>query len=224
MATVANLLDLLLLIDNELDVASGGRDEVSAILALRQAQHYFELLAARYPRVLQDVTTVSTAANTESSTWASALRRLDALWYLDVDGNPVREIVRIDEIGGHVPSLPWPIEVSLTATAGGAPFGYYANMAQFYWLPKPDAVYTLRIYGFLKKATFSARTDAFLYPDEVQLSFASFADKLLKVGVDDDTVEMDKLSAQLFTPILKTYKRFDRSKPTGRTYSEFHST
>lgn len=224
MATVADLLAIMEMLDNELETGAGESDESIAITALSQAQHYFELVAASYPRILQDTVNVATAASTEKTTWQSSLRRLDALWYLDANGVPVRKLKRITEMGGHVPSLPWPLQVSMATPGSGAPFGYYGNMKDFYWLPLPDAVYTLRIYGFIKKASFTARANNFLYADEVMHPIAQFANKLLSIGVGDDTIEYDKLSAQLFRPLLRSYRKFDRSEPQGRFYTEAHTT
>lgn len=224
MATVSDLLDLMSLIDNELEIGAGESDESQAIKALIQAQHHFELIAASKPRILQDTVNIVTANVTEKTTWSSLLRRVDALWYLDATGNPIRALERIDEIGGHVPSLPWPLQIALGSAAGGAPFGYYGNMRDFYWLPRPDGVYTIRVYGFIKKAAFAVRGDAYNYPDETMLALASFANKLMSVGVADDTLDLDRLTAQVFAPLIKSYTKFDRSKPSGRVYTMFHST
>ena len=222
--TVANVLSVCELLDNELETASGEPDEARAITALVQAQHYFETLAATYPDVLQDTTTVTTTAATEATTWATTLLRLDALWYLDSNSNPIRQLKRISEIGGHVPSLPWPMQVTLSAIGSGAPYGYYGNMSDFFWLPKPDATHTLRIYGLVEKDRFTVRTNDFNYHYRLHLPFAQFAVKLLSIGVADDTMELDKLAGQLFTPVLRQLNNSDRSEPHSRHYTEFHTT
>ncbi len=222
---VTDLLAAMTLLNNELDVTANGSDEARSITALTQAQHYFETLASSMPEILGNgLTTVPTALNTETSPWSSGLRRLDALWYLDAAGNPVRKLKRISEIGGHVPSLPWPLQIALTSSWGGAPFGYYADMNQFYWLPKPDGVYNIRIYGFFKQAAFALRTDNFNYPPECQLPLAQFAARLLAISVGDDSLEYDKLATMLFRPLLRQLRKFDRSEPQSRVYSEFHAT
>lgn len=224
MSTGADLLGLLELLDNELETGSGEVDEARSLIALQQGQHYFELAAASTPKVLQSTVDILTVATTEKTTWATTLRRLDALWYLDTNGNPIRKLKRISEIGGHVPSLPWPLQVTLSPGPEGAPFGYYGNMANFYWLPRPDAAYSIRVYGFVKQAVLALRTTAFSYPDETQLAIATFASKLLAQGVDDATIDIDRLTAQLFRPLLRSYRHFDRSEPTSRYYTEWHST
>lgn len=222
--TVADILDLMELIDQELDVDAGEADEANAILAITQAQHYLETLAAALPRTFQTVTTVTTTANTETTTWTSALLRLDALWYLDANSNPIRKLTRIDEVGGHVPTLPWPLDLTVGAAGTGAPYGYYGNMANFYWLPKPDATYTLRIYGLLEQTRFTARANTVFYPYRTHLALAQFAAKILSLGVGDSASDLDTLGGQLFTPMFRQLRKFDRSKPMSRHYSQVHST
>ena len=46
MATIANILALMEMLDNQLETGSGEPDESRAILAITQAQHYFEMEAA----------------------------------------------------------------------------------------------------------------------------------------------------------------------------------
>ena len=221
--TVADILDTCELLDNELEVDSGEDDEALAIRAITQAQHYFETFCATFPRVLQTVPPLTTTANTETTTWTSSIIRLDALWYLDANSNPVRKLSRIDEIGGHVPSLPWPLQVTLGTAATGAPYGYYGNMANFYWLPKPDATHTIRVYGLLEQSRFTLRSDAVNYPYRCHLALAQFAVKLLSLGVGDSGGELDKLAGQVFTPLLRQLRKFDRSEPMGRYYTQYHT-
>lgn len=221
--TVADLLDVMALLDNELDTAAGGVNEAQSVKALSLAQKYFETVAAMFPRVYESTINVGTAAQTETTVFPTTLRRLDAIWQLDANGRPLFEVERIDHVGGHVPSLPWPLQISLLPGVG-APGGYYANMSNFYWLPLPDAVYSLRIYGLIAQPSFVDRTSNFNYHDFTQLPIAQFACKLLAVGVDDDTTELDELAGQLFRPLLRSVRKFDRSGPRGRVYGRVHDT
>lgn len=222
--TVADLLDAMSMLDNELDTEAGGVNEAQCIKALTHAQKYFETVAAMFPRVYQTgVTTISTAANTETTTYPSLLRRLDGIWLLDANNRPIREIERIDHVGGHVPSLPWPLQVTMSAGSGG-PGGYYANMAQFYWLPLPDGVYNARIYGLFAQASFAARGDNYNYHDYTILALAQFAVKVLSIGVADSTDELMELADQLFKPLLRSLRKFDRTAPRGRFYGRVHDT
>lgn len=221
--TVADILEVIKLLNNELRTRSGEPDETRAILALTQGQHYMEALAATLGRALQTTTTITTTAATESTSWATSLLRLDAIWYLDANSNPVRKLERIEDVGGHVPALPWPFQVSLAASTG-APFAYYGNMDEFYWLPLPDGTYTLRIYGLIEQSRWSARTENVNYPYRAHLPLATFANTLLRVGVDDAVVDMEKLAAQTFTPMLRQLVAFDRTGPRGREFSRSHDT
>lgn len=222
---VSDIFPLLELLDNELDTGTGENDAAAALIALTQAQHYFELLCATMPRVLQDTVNIATVANTETTTWTSSVLRLDGIWLLDSAGKPIREILRIDDVGGHAPALPWPIDVLYGNVGSGSPYGYYGNMRNFYWLPLPDAAASIRLYGFISKARFAAATDDFNYPYNTHLAFAQFATKLMSMGSGDDTADLDKLAGQVFRPLLKQLSRFDRTAPaSARTYSEFHVT
>lgn len=222
--TVADVLSVMEMLDNELETGSGETDEQSAITALQQAQNWFETVCSTYPRVLQDVVNIVTVANTETTQWPSALLRLDAIWLLDANGNPIRKLDRIEETGGHAPSLPWPLDITTMAGATGTPFGYYGNMANFYWLPTPAGVNSLRIYGLLEKARFVNRTSDFNYPYRCHLPFAAFADRLLQQGADDVSLDLEELANQAFGPLLKQLKKFDRTSPHGRDYTEHHTT
>lgn len=222
--TVADVLRVVELLMNDTQTASGEIDEAPAILALVQAQHYFETLCATFPDILQSTVTLSTTANTEKTTWTAALLRLDAVWLLDAAGSPIHKLARIEEVGGHVPSLPWPLTLTSAPTGTGVPYGYYGNMESFYWLPLPAGVSTLRLYGFLEKARFADRTSDFNYPYRCHLAFAQFASKLMAIGVDDATIDLDRLAAQVFSPLIKQLRKFDRSEPHARVYTEFHTT
>lgn len=224
MATYADALTYMTIFDNGLKIGAGEADEARALIALKAAQHYFETVAASLPRVLQSTITIATAASTETTTWTSTLLRLDALWYLDPTTlRPVRKIERIDEVGGHVPALPWPLSLSINPGAG-APSGYYANMANFYWLALPDAAYTLRVYGFIEQAELSTRSTTWPYPTRALVPVAQFATRLLRTSTDDETGDLDELAGAIFRPFLKQLRKFDRSAPHGRYYTDVHST
>lgn len=218
------VLDYMNVFDNELDLTDGGSDEDRAITALAMAQDYFESVAAALPRVLQSTVNVSQVANTETSTWPSTLLRLDAVWFLDsATSRPVYKLKRITEVGGHVPALPWPLQVTVTPGTG-AGRGYYANMNKMYWLPLPSGADSMRIYGMLSQTKISIRSGTFPYPDRVAPMLANFACRMLAVGVGDATADLDKLAATMFTPLLRAMRKFDRSEPMPKEYTDVHAT
>lgn len=224
--TIADVFDVMGLLDNELDLASGGDDEDRAILAVKVAQRYFETLAATMPAgTLQTIVdTLTTTASTETTTWPATLKRLDAVWKLDPTSlRPVYRLKRIHEIGGHVPSLPWPLQLSLN-TGSGSPAGYYANTTSFYWLPLPDGTHTLRIYGFVTGAVPVDRTSAFAYPDTCLAPFAAFAVRLMAAGVGDESSDLTALAETCFRPLLRGMRKFDRSEAIPRSYAYAHDT
>lgn len=224
MATVADLLALMPVFDNKLRVKNGDKDEARAVLALTTAQHYFEVVAATYQRVLGSTITVAPAASTETTTYPTSLLRLDSVWLLDSTTLlPIRRLKRIETSGGHAPSLPWPLQLVVQSSVG-SPLGYFANMENFFWLPLPDQAQTIRIYGLLEQAEFVDRESIFHYPLRTKAAIASFAVKILSTSVDDDTQSIDSLAASFFGPLLRGLKSFDRSEPHGRTYGEIHDT
>lgn len=225
MSTVADILTFMGVMDNELDVAASGADEARAIQAINMAQHQFEAIASEYPKVGQTAaTTVATIANTEQTAFPSTLLRLDAIWYLDPTTSlPVWKLKRITEVGGHVPSLPYPLNLAL-AVGTGAPSGYYANMADFFWLPLPDGVSTLRIYGLFEAAEYTARANTFTYPARLKGPFAEFATQLLSRALGDTDNAVETLASAIFRPVCIRLKKFDRSEPVPRTYSSVHTT
>lgn len=220
--TVAALLATCKILNNELKIDAGGRDEIRAIMALTEAQHHLENIAASMAGVLQQTITVTSTANTETTTKAASLLRIDGIWILDSAGTPITQLERIEEVGGHTPNLPWPFTLASSAT--GALGGYYASFDQFYWLPRPSAASTMRVYGLIEKDEWTARTDDVDYPTRARLALATFAVKLLRIGVDDDIVDLDRLALQTFTSLLRSLSNLDRSRAQQRQYSEYHTT
>jgi len=217
------LLDMMV-VNNELRTNAGGADEARALRAVNMAQHYFETICASTPRVLQGTANIATVANTETSAWSALLLRLDALWFLGTNGRPIYKVKRIVEIGGHVPSLPWPLTLSLSGVGSGQVGGYYGNMRDFYWMPLPSGATSLRIYGFFSQPELATRASAFGYPLQCKSALATFATKILKVGVDDDPTNLDDLASTIFKPLLRSLHRFDRSEPEPRYYGDVHTT
>lgn len=226
MATVADVLTVMGILDNEMDVSSGGADESRAIAALTMAQHQFDSIAASLPNVLGDTITIAPTANTEKTAWstlASALLRIDAIWLLDATAKPIYKLKRIEEIGGHTPSLPWPLQVTLTSGTGG-PRGYFSDMRNFYWLPLPDATYSCRIYGYLEQAEWTLRTSTYSMPQRCKNAFAEFAVRVLNGGVGDDVGTLEALGSEIFKPLMKGLGHWDRSEPSSRNYQYAHDT
>lgn len=222
--TAADLLTRMQGINNELEIASGGDDESRCLTALDMAQDYFESVAASMPRVGQQTTTVTTTANTETTAWPSSLKRLDSLWYIDSGtSRPAWEIVPTFSAGGHRPQVPFPY--NLTATPGtGAPRQYAYDASYFYWLPEPDATYTIRVYGLLARTALTSRSVTFGWDDEVSVPLAAFAVKLLRLGIDDASADFGALAEEAFVPVLRSMRKRVRQTAMGRHYTRVHTT
>lgn len=224
--THADLLSRMELLNAELETGSGEDDETKGLLALDTAQDYFESVAAGYPHVFKTNGTVTTVADTETSAKSATILRLDSVWYLDTTVSPNMpryQLEPIDKSGGHVPSLPWPIRAAV-GYAPGAPDGYWTDEDYFFWSPVPDAVYTLRWYGMKSQTAITIRTGTFAYKDYLAMPFATFAVRAIKVGLEDSSDVLKALADDLFTPVLRAARRANREKPTGRVYSQMHTT
>lgn len=221
--TWADVLGYMEMLNNELELGAGEDDEVNGLLACVAAQHQFETLAATLPKTLATVVnTTTTTINTETTTWPTALLRLDGIFVLDSAGRVVRKIERMQEVGSHAPSMPWPL--NLVSPAGGTPSGYFTDMANFYWLPLPDASYSLRIHGLFEATEPTVRSSSFVYPKRCKLAMAQMAVFLLKYGTDDTKGDLDKLGERLFRPLLRGLQKFDRSGPQDKHYDSVHTT
>ena len=221
--TWADVLDMMEVLNNELETGSGEDHEGQALLACKMALYQFENIARTLPKVLGTVTnSTTTTANTETTTWPTALLRLDKMQLLDANGKVVRTITRLQEVGSHAPSLPWPL--NLVSAGSGAPAGYFVDMANFYWMPLPDAAHSIRLYGLFAATVPSARSTSYPYHDHSKIAMAQFAVFLMKYGVDDAKADLDALGAKLFTPLLKGLRKFDRSGSMDRHYDYVHST
>lgn len=229
--TIATILSKMQVIDNELDISNGGADETRSLAALDMAQDAFEAMLANQPDTLGTVgTTITTTANTEATIWPTSLLRLDSLYLLNTDVTPnvpQYQIEIIQDVGGQAASWPFPW---LSAIIGYVPQGYgppraaYANRAQFLWAPIPDQVYSLRPYGLFAKTDISTRSQTFEYPDLVANALASYAVRLMQIGIDDPSDTVQALGDEQFGQVLKALRRPVRQRPQSRQYEYWHTT
>lgn len=233
---VSDLFTLMTVLNNELDTSAGGSDESRSVNALNLARYYCQTVAASLPRVLvtsaqpgtdPDKGTIRTAGLREWSPIPPELLRIDKLWLLDVSTRlPIRKLVRVDEIGGHAPSLPWPIYYVLSSAGSinGMPAAYEVNEGLLWWEPIPDVAYEVRAYGLWSRPLFVDRNSAVLFPEVLAEPLAAFAVKYGLVGIGDATDEMQKIATEAFTPALRSLRRKDRSRPASRHYEYVHTT
>lgn len=222
--TGADLLTRMKVLDNELQVTSGGDDESRCLTALDMAQDYFESVAASMPHIGTTSDTIATVADTETTAWPATLKRVDSLWYIDPTTNkPAWELKPLDKVGAHMPSLSAPWNLTLNPSTG-APSRYSYDSASFYWLPIPDGAYTIRVYGLYSRTNLTTRAITFGWPDEVSLPLAAFACRLLEMGVDDPSDELQGLAEEAFVPVLRSLRKRVRQGPMGRAYTRTHTT
>ncbi len=228
---VADVLDTMNVLDNEIDVSDGGADEDRAVAALSIAQRHCVKVASNIKGVLSTfgVNTIKTDANQEWTNKPGTLLRVDSLWALSLDGlkRPIYELDRIDDTGGHMPSLPWPLSWGVS-TSPGQPRAYYEDAGQWFWQPVPDVVYQMRAYGLWAPADFDDRNSEIALPGTAAYHLcdplAAYALKYMTMAVDDPIDNLQSLALEMFAPALKALSQRDRSRPKGRQYAYSHST
>lgn len=224
MATGQTLLDTMELVNAELQLQSGESDVAKGLVALNRAQDYLESILASEKWTKGDtVGTVTTTASTETTAFPTGLLRLDRMYRLSATTSlpeaklkPLREEPAAD--------LGWPDSLYLVAgNSTGKTVAYWTNGRSIYWVPLPDATYTIRWYGF-QAATDITASGTFLYDDILILPLASFAARLIKIGLDDDPADIATLAENLFRPAIKLLPSFQRDGARGLSFTQPHET
>ena len=221
--TGQSLLDMMELINQELQLQTGEENVTKGLLALNVAQDYFESLAAQRPQIVGSSTgTITTTADTETTSLPTGLLRIDRLQLLDSDSRPVREIVPLQRVGGHERSQWWPLNLIATSSTG-PPRGYKNYGSSIYWQPLPDATHTIRWYGFQRASDITA-SGTFAYDDTVAFPLAGFAVHLIKVGLDDVPADVSALASATFQSTLDALNMINRDGGKGLHYTMVHTT
>ena len=219
--TGQSLLNMMELLNQELQLQSGESDVTRGLLALNVAQDYFESLAAQRKGIYgSTVGTVTTSANTETTTYPTGLLRVDALYMLNSSSRPEYKMRPDKRIGGHAESADWPLNILSTP---GKPTHYWTNGGLIYWGTLPDTVYTIRWYGFQSVSDITA-SGTFSYQDIVAFPLAAFAVKLFKSGLEDPVTDTAQIAFESFKSTLDALSNFDRDGASGLAYTQIHST
>lgn len=228
--TIATIMSKMQVLDNELDVSVGGADETRCISALDMAQDAFEAILANHPDTLGTISTISTTANQEYTTWPTALMRLDTLWFMNTSvtpNQPAWEIEIIQDVGGQASGGNWPWFGAASGYAPngkGQPAAAYTNRQYLFWTPIPDAVYALRAYGLSEATDITTRAQTFAYPNAVANPLAAYATRLMEMGIDDPTEELKALADEMYAPVINMLRQPTRQRPQSRQYSRVHTT
>lgn len=230
---VSDVFATLNALDNEIDVSDGGADELRAVAALNIAQRHCFKVAAGIKGVMSTFgdpkAPIKTDANQEFTNKPPLLLRCDSLWALSTDGLnlPVWELRRIDDSGGHMPNLPWPLSWTVSST-NGQPAAYYEDAGQWYWQPVPAQIYSMRAYGLWAPKDFVDRDSLLAWPGNSAYHLcdplAAYALKYMTMAVDDSIDSLQALGLEMFAPALKALSQRDRSKGKSRHYAYTHST
>lgn len=223
--TGQDLLNAMEALNQELQLQTSEADVARGLIALNMAQDYFESLAAQEGHIQGDSTAdITTAANTETTSFPTGMLRIDLIQYIDpVTEEPVYDLDSIQETGGHIQSRAWPLNVTSSLSSRGIPTAYWTNGRFIYWSPKPDAVHTFRTYGFSHAADITA-TDTFSYDDELRLPFAAFAVQILRIGVGDEIQDVAALAKQTFSGAIGSMASVNRDGASGFTYRYRHDS
>lgn len=218
MATGQTLLNLMEVVFPELQLQAAEADVTKGLLALNVAQDFFESVVAQYPNVKGDtIGTVTTSASTESTAFPTGVLRIDKLQFIDPStSRPAWDLFNSRETGSHSYNRFWPYNLFTTSSAG-RPRAYWTNARNIYWDPLPDATHTVRWYGFQVASDITAG-GTFAYDDIVMFPLASFAAKLVKDGLDDDSTALTDLAVSTFTPIIKVLSNINRDGARGLVY------
>lgn len=221
--TGQSLLDRMELFNPELQLQPGEEDVTRGLTALNIAQDYYESLAAQRGKIHGgQVGTVATVNNTETTAFPTGVLRIDRLQTLNASTNrPDGDVGRIKRVGGHATSTRWPYNVTLS-TAPGKPASYWTNGTSIYWSPVPDAAYNVRWYGFQVAADITA-LGTFAYPDIVSIPLATFAARIMKIGLEDPVQDLAAIANETFKSTLDALENFNRDGASGLEYTEPHT-
>ena len=235
--TVAELLARMAVFDSELRTGSGAAHEAIGTRALNMAQDAMEAIIATVPKAMQTHSTLTTTANVEGTdrpndlSTGEQLLRLDALWMLDSSSHPLYMLDKTTIVGGHYPQAPPPLNLLITTVspATGRPRKYddEGPGGSLLWNPIPDAVYTLRWYGFQTKTTLIAPSTAsanFAYPDIMADIIAAGAVRCIRIGKDDPTESVQALIAEMRPWVMKALRGHNRQGPSPRRYTQVHTS
>ena len=216
MATVQTVFDRMEVLDQELQLQSGEADVTRGLAAVNMAQDHFEAMVAQFPSLLGDqAATVTTSANTETTTFPAGLLRLDSLWFIDpTDSLPRWRVEPVFGSGAHREHYINPVwNRTASSSVTGRPREYWTDGTNFYWNPIPDGTHTVRWYGFKAATDYTAAADTFAYPDICLTPFAAFATRLFQLGIDDSDAQYNRLAQETFGPVIKTLQNFRREGP-----------
>ncbi len=224
MATGQTLLDTMELLNQELQLQAGEADVTRGLVALNRAQDYLESILAGEKWVKGDTTgTVATVASTETTAFPTGLLRLDRLVMLSpTTSRPEYELDPDRDSMGPGGALAAPL-ISYSSESPGKPRGYSTNGRLIYWDPLPDGIYTVRWHGFQAASDVTAG-GTFAYDDIYILALASFAGRLMKMGVDDDPTDVATLAENAFRPAIKAAAGYNRDGARGFRYRYSHET
>lgn len=227
--TGQTLLNYMELLNAELQLQAGEPDVVKAMLALNIAQDYWESLAAQRGKTFIGAIASTQAmgtiiANSSQSQFPAGLLRLSRLQLLNPTTlEPVRDIVPLRRTGGQAGYSGWPMYIISATTSAGPPTHYWTNGSFIFWSPITTGSHSVRWYGFMAAPDITA-AGVFSYPDIVALPIATFANRMIKSGLDDNVSDLSALAVESFNQTLDALSNMQRDGASGLEYTQVHDT
>jgi hypothetical protein len=222
--TGQDLLNAMEVLNQELQLQTSEEDSVRGLSALNMAQDYFEDLAAQEGEIKGDSTAnITSVASTETTAFPTGFLRINRIQFVDpVTSLPTWDLENIQEAGGHVHAGRWPWNV-VSQSSPGIPDGYYTNGRLIYWSPLPDAAHTFRVYGF-KRADDITSGGTFSYEDSLRLPLASFAVRLLRIGVGDESGDVAQVAKETLGAAVGALAGTNRDGASSLIYRYRHES
>lgn len=208
----------------EIDVQPAEDDVPRALRSLNRAQDLVEMLLSPIPLVRSMLGTkenIVTVANDELTAVPAGFLTVERLQFINPDTSlPSYSLTSIPWVGGSSINGGDPLlSVSL---GGGPPREYTIFGGDVYWSPVPDAIHTVRIWGFKAAADIAVGTN-WDYGDELIMAVAAVAARIFKGRIDDDPAEIVRLANDNLSPVIAQMKRRWSDGPDYFRHTEIHT-
>lgn len=208
----------------EIDVQPTEDDVSRALRSLNRAQDLIEMLISTIPLVRSMLGTkenIVTAANGESTAAPAGFITIERLQFINPDTSlPSYDLDSIPWVGGS--SINGGDPLLSVALGKGPPRQYTMFGGDVYWSPIPDAIHTVRVWGFKVAADIAVGT-TWDYGDEMIMPASAIAARIFKMRIDDDPDEIIRFANDNLAPVLAQMRRRWSDGPDYFRHTEIHT-
>ncbi len=209
---------------SEIDVQPGEDDVPRALRSLNRSQDLLEMRLSLIPPIRSNLGThenITTSANGERTASPTGFLTVERLQFINPDTSlPSYDLGPIPWVGGSSVSRGDPI---LSLSVGTGPPRDYTLFGGFvYWSPLPDAVHTVRVWGFKAAVDIAVGTN-WDYDDELIWPVAAVAARIFKMRADDDPAEIVSFATETFGAVLAQMVRRWSDGPAYFRHTEIHT-